>query len=82
MVTVETETGASLTIDDSLAVEFNVKRGGPPVSEDLLSLMRTKQVEVRARRAEVRTVNGRLRDPLPLADEVTERVLVNQASLP
>lgn len=82
MVTVETETGASLTIDDALAKEFGVKRGDLPVSEDMLALIRARQIEIRSRRAEVKVVNSRLEVPLPLADETTERVLVNQASLP
>jgi hypothetical protein len=82
MVTVNSETGASLTIDDALAKEFGVKRGDPPVSDDMLSLIRARQAEIRARRAEVKVVNVRLEVPLPLADETTERVLVNQASLP
>lgn len=82
MVTVETETGASLTIDDALAKEFNVVKGGPPVSADLLDLIRNRQIEIKARRAEVRVVARRLETPLPLADETTEVVLVNQASLP
>lgn len=79
MVTVESETGASLIIDDTLAEELNVKRGGPPVTDDMLAHIKSRQT---ARRAEVRAVNGRLKDPLPLTDEKTERVLVNQASLP
>ena len=82
MVTVYTYTGASLTISNELAKEFSIERGGPPVSPDFLDLIRQKHIEIKAKKAEVRTVEKRLEAPLPLADELTEVVLVNQASLP
>lgn len=77
MVTVRTNTGASLIIDDEVArefEEFGIKRGCEPIGSDLFDRISRRQVEVRAV-----TVKMEEEKPVPPSDAV---VLVNQASLP
>jgi hypothetical protein len=72
MVTVHTETGASLTVDDEVAEKFKVGRGGPPVSPDLFYMIGEEQrlvIEFR------KNMSSEKREPV-------EMVLVNVASLP
>jgi hypothetical protein len=75
MVTVNSETGAKLIVDDEVAHKYGLKRGSPPVSDDELSVIRKEQLEARV-------VGRRIEAPTPLPDEKTEVVLVNIASLP
>lgn len=75
MVTVRTDTGASLIIDDEVArefAEFGVKRGCEAVSKDLFD-------RIGRRQAEIKTVHSKMENPTPLTETV---VLEGWVSLP
>lgn len=49
MVTIENESGETLTIDDDIAIEFNIQKGCK-VSADVIAKARERQIESRLNR--------------------------------
>lgn len=75
MVTVRTDTGASLIIDDEVArefKEFGIKKGCEPIHKDLFDRINLRQIEVRK-------VVKKMDNPVTPVDTV---VLVDQSALP